>query len=241
MSFIAAAVIGVGGSLLGSVIGGNASRRAANTAANAATRASEASLALQREQWQQGRADQEPWRFAGSNALAWMQDPANSAVTPWRNFTMADYQQDPGYGFRLSEGMKGLERSAAARGGLLSGSALKGITRYGQDYASDEYSRAEQRYNANQMNQLTRGDMPYNRRAALAGIGQTSATNMANQGMAYGINAGNTAAAGINAAGQANAAGQLGQGAAWQGGINNVMSAYRDYNMMNWLRPPPSP
>jgi hypothetical protein len=54
--------------------------------------------------------------------------------------------QDPGYQFRLKEGMQGLERSAAARGGLLSGGTLKGIQRYGQDMASQEYQNAFNRY-----------------------------------------------------------------------------------------------
>jgi hypothetical protein len=57
-----------------------------------------------------------------------------------------DQNTDPGYGFRFAEGMKGLERSAAARGGLLSGATLKGITRYGQDMGSQEYQNAFNRY-----------------------------------------------------------------------------------------------
>lgn len=52
---------------------------------------------------------------------------------------LADFQADPGYQFRLSEGQKALERSAAARGGLISGGSQKELQRYGQDYASGEY------------------------------------------------------------------------------------------------------
>jgi hypothetical protein len=37
---------------------------------------------------------------------------------------MGDFTTDPGYAFRLSEGQKGLDRQAAARGGLISGGAL---------------------------------------------------------------------------------------------------------------------
>jgi hypothetical protein len=46
----------------------------------------------------------------------------------------------------MSEGVKALERSAAARGLLQSGGTLKGITRFGQDIASEEYGNAFQRY-----------------------------------------------------------------------------------------------
>ena len=58
------------------------------------------------------------------------------AIQRASNFTTA-----PGYTFRLAEGMKGVENSAAARGGLLSGAALKATQRYGQDFASNEYDR----------------------------------------------------------------------------------------------------
>ena len=230
-----AALIGGGAGILGSIIGARGSQSAAQTSANAANQASQASLALQREMWLRGLANQEPWRLAGVNALGQMQ--AAGPPQGWRNFSMTDYQQDPGYQFRLSEGLKALEHSAAARGGLLSGSTLKGAERYGQDLASQEYVAAYNRFNTNQMNELARTDMTYNRQAALAGIGQTTATSMANQGNAYGVNAGNTTAAGINAAGQANAAGILGQSNAWNNGINNAVSSYQQANMMNWLRP----
>jgi hypothetical protein len=86
-----------------------------------------------------------------------------------RDFGMQDFQQDPGYEFRMSEGMKALERSAAARGGLLSGSMLKGIQRFGQDMGSQEYQNAFNRYQVNRSNQL-------NPLQSLMGSGQ-SATN----------------------------------------------------------------
>lgn len=58
------------------------------------------------------------------------------------SFGANDFQADPGYAFRLSEGQRGLDRQAAARGGLISGSALKAASRYGQDMASQEYGNA---------------------------------------------------------------------------------------------------
>lgn len=53
--------------------------------------------------------------------------------------------QDPGYQFQLQEGQKALERSAAAKGSLLSGQTLVDITKYGQDYASTAYDQALRR------------------------------------------------------------------------------------------------
>lgn len=86
-----------------------------------------------------------------------------------RDFTLADFQKDPGYDFRLKEGMKGLESTAAARGGLLSGATLKAADRYNQDYASGEFSNAYNRFNNDRANRFAR-------LSTLAGYG-TGATN----------------------------------------------------------------
>ena len=56
-----------------------------------------------------------------------------------------DVFEDPSYQFRLNEGMKALERSAAAKGTLRTGNTLQDLMRYGQDYASQEYDKATQR------------------------------------------------------------------------------------------------
>ena len=48
-------------------------------------------------------------------------------------------QSNPAYQFRLNEGLKGVQASAAARGGLNSGRTLKELTRFGQGLASTEY------------------------------------------------------------------------------------------------------
>ncbi len=53
---------------------------------------------------------------------------------------------DPGFDWRLAQGTKALEGSAAARGGLLSGATLKGINDYAQNQASGEYSKAYDRF-----------------------------------------------------------------------------------------------
>jgi len=61
-----------------------------------------------------------------------------------------DFEADPGYQFRMDEGQRALERTAAARGNLLSGAQMKAAMRYGQDYASNEYDRGYNR-NANSL------------------------------------------------------------------------------------------
>lgn len=174
------------------LVSGAMSSSATKSAASASGDASAASIAEQQRQYDQTRADQTPWRDAGVNALAQMQGKTSPP-----KFTMADFQADPGYNFRMSEGLKALDRSASARGGLLSGAALKGITRYSQDAASQEYGNAYTRF----MGEENTG---YNRLASLAGVGQTanSAIQSAGQNM---VNSNSNSLA-TNAANQGNAA-----------------------------------
>jgi hypothetical protein len=120
-----------------------------------------------------------------------------------RDFGMSDFQQDPGYAFRLSEGQKLLDRSAAARGGLISGGALRAATRYGQDMGSQEYQNAFNRYQTNRSNQLqplgslmTLGQNAAANQGASMG---TYGTNVGNAYMGQGINQGNALLAGAQA------------------------------------------
>jgi hypothetical protein len=88
-----------------------------------------------------------------------------------RAFGTDQFEQDPGYAFRQAEGMKGLERSASARGGILSGGALKNIQRFGQDLASQEYQNAFNRYQTERAARL-------NTLGGLSGAGQSAANVM---------------------------------------------------------------
>lgn len=135
-----------------------------------------------------------------------------------RKFGINDFQADPGYQFRLSEGTKAIDRGAAARGNLFSGAAGKALTRYNQDFASNEYGNAYNRYNTDQGNK-------FNRLASLAGIGQTAT----NQTQAAGTNMANNVSSNMIGAGNAQAAGIMGVGNALGGALNN----YAQYNMMN--------
>lgn len=129
---------------------------------------------IQKEMYEQSRADLQPWREAGGRALGKMED-----ADYMRDFTAADFQADPGYQFRMSEGMKALERSAAAKGGLMGGANLKAISRFGQDLASQEYGNAYNRFNADR-------DRRFGRLSNLSGMGQQSAAQTANNAMQYG-------------------------------------------------------
>lgn len=66
------------------------------------------------------------------------------------------FYASPGYQFRFDEGQRGINANRAASGSLQSGDALRALTRYGQDYASNEFNT--------QLNQLF----------SVAGLGQTA-------------------------------------------------------------------
>ena len=200
-----------------SVIGSDAARRAGNQQADAANRAAE----LQNEQYQQTRADQMPFLEAGKTAL-------NQLVPLATNYKPFDYSAmtaDPGYGFRLSEGQKALERSAAARGGLISGSALKAATRFGQDMGSQEYTNAFNRYQTERAAQLS----PLQ---SLAGVGQTTATNLGTMGASNAANVGNLMTSGA----AASAAGGMGQAQAIGSGLGTYLNYSQGNNLVQALR-----
>lgn len=86
-------------------------------------------------------------------------------------FTLAQFQADPGYQFNLEQGQQALDRTAAAKGGVMSGAAQKAAARYSQDYASNEFNNAYNRYNTNQNNL-------YNRLSGLSTTGLSAQENL---------------------------------------------------------------
>lgn len=128
-----------------------------------------------------------------------------------RDFGMQDFEQDPGYAFRMSEGLKALDRQAAARGGLISGGALKASQRYGQDLASQEYMNAFNRYQTNRANQL----QPLE---SLMGRSQTAAQLLGTAGQNY-----------ASGAGQALQNVGMAKGSAYVGGANTLLNAIGQY------------
>lgn len=192
--------------LAGAASQSSAAKSAAQTSTDAANRAAD----LQYRMFQEQQALQEPWRQAGINALNKL-----APLMDYQKFGMDQFQADPGYGFRLSEGQKALERQAAARGGLISGAALKAASRYGQEMGSQEYQNAFNRYQAERAAQL-------NPLQSMAGLGQTSTNALTGAAGTYGSNVGNIYMQ--NAANVGNAA--LARGSAYQnalGGLTNYL------------------
>lgn len=233
----AAAIIG--GSIAGSLISADAAGEAADTQAAAAGQSaatqkaiSDQQIALQREQFERQVELQKPWREAGEQALNKL-----IPLSDYEKFGMSKFEADPGYAFRLSEGQKALERQAAARGGLISGSALKAASRYGQEMGSQEYINAFNRYQTERTARL----QPLQ---SLAGVGQTSTQQLgaAGQAMTAGItgslgNYANAASEAYGAAGQARASGYVGQANAINQGLGTYLNYTQTQNMLNRLSP----
>jgi hypothetical protein len=122
-------------------------------AASAANRAAQ----MQQEEATRARAALSPWVAAGGGAIGKVTnllglgtlktdggnyntyglDPAGAKETQQQ--ALADFETSPGYQFRMDEGSKALDRSAASRGLLRSGAQQKAITAFGQGIASEEY------------------------------------------------------------------------------------------------------
>jgi hypothetical protein len=210
MTFWVAGAV-VGSSLIGS--------RAASSAADVQAAASDRAAELQYQQFRESTALQEPWRQAGQRALTKLEGAVDYTPFSYNAFTA-----DPGYAFRLAEGQKALERSAAARGGLMSGATGKALTRYGQEMGSQEYTNAFNRYQTERAARL----QPLQ---SLAGVGQTSAQQMGQAGQTMAGNVGEALTSGA----AARASGYVGGANALTSGLGTYLNYNQGQNMINAL------
>ena len=207
---------------LSALISGITGSRAAQSAADTQAQSAREARDLAKQIYEKQVSLQEPFRTAGITAqnqlLTLLGLPGGTQGAEYgkyaRPFGMQDFQADPGYAFRLSEGMKALEASRAAKGGLLSGATGKALTRYGQDLGSQEYGNAFNRFQTERANRLT----PL---GSLTTMGQSAASNQGTVAGQYGTTAGGL----TTDIGAVQAAGQLGSAKA----ISNALSAYGNY------------
>ena len=179
-----------------SLIGGALQARSASKAAAAEREQQDKALQLQTRMYEEGVQRQQPFLTGGTEDYNRLRALMSGGPGAAQEFL----QMDPGYGFRLGEGLKALERSAAARGGLMSGATGKALQRYGQDLASQEFGNA------------------YNRLAGLANIGPSAAGVMNTLGQNYAGAAGNIYGAMGQTAGQA----QIARGSAYGNTLNQL-------------------
>lgn len=233
---IAAAGVAAAATIGGAAISSSAASSAADKQAEAAGQASDAQVqaaqiaqASQEKMYYQTRKDLQPYRQAGRFGLNRLQNQLQPGGYLSEQFGMDDFTKDPGYQFRVREGLKALDRSASAQGMQFSGRQLIGAQRYGQNMGSQEYGNAFNRFQTERTNR-------FNRLASLAGIGQTATNTLSNIGYNTGqgiantqMAAGNARASGYINAGNAAAAGQVGQANAINSALGNVGNLAMNY------------
>lgn len=212
--------------MIGSVIAGLIGQGANNAAAAGARGASQQAYADAQHQMDVNTSNASPYTNLGLSATSkigallgfgrmygeggsggqFRFDPTNAAQD--QTNALSDFYTSPGYQWRLGQGISALDRSAAAKGRLLSGGQTKAVQEYGQGLASAEYQ--------NWLDQYWKA----------AGMGQqaTGALSGTNSGLTqYGGNAlmgGAQAAGNYTVAGAHDLASGIGQG------INNMLTAY---------------
>jgi hypothetical protein len=227
-----------GATIVSGFLSADAASSAADVQAGAADRSgalqretAKEQLALQQRIYEENVARQQPFYNAGVNAL-----PELVQASKYTPFGMDQFQQDPGYAFRIKEGQKRLDRSAAARGGLISGGALKAATEYGQEMGSQEYMNAFNRYQTERAARL----QPLQ---SLTGMSQTTANTLGTAGQNYAGSSANIAgnmAANVGEAYQgaanARASGYVGGANALTSGLGTYLNYSQGQNMINSMR-----
>lgn len=205
MSFIAAAAIVGGASLVSGYMGAKAAKSAAGQIADSTAYAAD----IQKEMYEQGRKDLEPYRELGYTSLKDITERKPFLTGQFEDYK--DQYLDPSMAFRMKLGTQATERLANIGGGAISGNTLRGLTDYGQNFASTEYTNAFNRF------QTERGNI-YNTLANIAGMGQGAVNTGVQAGQTTAQNVGTLAVGGA----QAQAAGTVGAANAYSNALGNI-------------------
>lgn len=194
--------------MIGAVIGSSLiGASAASKAAKAQTAAAQNETQLQEKIYSETTARFDPYYSAGKNALAAYNYEMGLGDKPTG---YGGYTKTPGYDFALKQGTDAVQASAAAKGGLNSGAAMKALTQYGQDYATNQYGTY------------------MNRLAGISDSGQAAAANQASAGANYAAGATNA----MSGAANATSAGYIGTANALTGGLQNMIGIYNYQNQL---------
>lgn len=268
LAAIGGIVSGVGG-LVSGAMGSSAASKAADAQADAAKQAAQLqydagqkALGLEQDQWNTTQQTLNPYLQSGAGGLNALQyglgtgGSANdtgvgqgSLLTPYQSFnapTGLTEQNDPGYQARLKLGTDAIQRSAAARGGVVTGGTAKALDAYGQDYGSNEYgnvyNRALNDYTTNANNYYMGQNNQYNRLSALAGMGQQTASTLGQLGASNANSEANTITGAANNQAQslqnaaaATASGYVGGANAWSNGINGASNNLTNLALISQL------
>lgn len=195
------------GKAIGSLTGANKQAKAATQAANTQAAAADKASQIQKDMYDQTRKDLDPYMQAGKGAIGQLvgfnpssyngsnfsfNGSSNTGYSsqnlpsanqysnydgPAYNVGQFNFEESPSYQFRKQQGMDGIQSSAAAQGGLLSGSTLKALNNYNSNLASQEYGNAHNQYLQNEGLRQTEAQMGLNKYATEAGLQQQNFNN----------------------------------------------------------------
>lgn len=228
MAWVATAVVTTGA--YGSYQAGKAADKQSGAALDAASiqaASADRSADIQLQMFHEGQEATAPWRETGAQALGGLADIYGLGGEGGRERAMEAFQAGPAYQWQIDEASKASDAAAAAGGRFYGGSQMKALQNLRQNRANLEFGN------------YTKGLQ------SLAGVGQTSAGQTAQQATMVGGNvgqsymaAGNATAQGVIGAGNAAASGYINQANVMSNMMGQGMQAY-GMGMFN-KSPPPS-
>ncbi len=219
----------VGGSLISGYLGSQGSQNAANTQSQASNQATNAQLQM----YNQTQNNLAPYMNAGASVLPQLQGFAGSVP----NFGSFNWNpsNDPGYQFRLNQGLQGvMDQSTAMGGGINSGNTLKALMDYGQGQASQSYQQEFNNWLAQNSQALQGQNQAFSQLYNTAGMGQNAAAGVGSAAMQTGTNIGQN----IMGAGNASAANSIAQGNIWGSVAQNAFSPTNMNALSTYMNPP---
>ena len=214
-----------GSSLVSGVMGSRSAKKAAEQQAAAIREAT----ALQRQMFEQQRADLAPYRDVGYTALGDITERIPFFTSQFGDEQLAQYL-DPSMEFRRRLGEQTTARMLNVGGGAISGNTLRGLEEFGQNLASTEYGNAFNRFQNERTN-------IYNSLANIAGMGQQSVNTGVQASQQAASNLGQLAVGG----GQVQAAGTIGATNALTGGLQNASNMLYLQQLMRPTTPAVTP
>ena len=187
----------------------------------------------------------QPWMQAGQRGLQGLESMMGQQA-PAFNYAgrdVSDLSQDPLYAQRIAEQTQALERSGAARGGLLGGGTISSLRDMTANEMGQAYSRNVNQEQSDYQRAVSDWDREYgvrqdqmNRYADLSGVGHNQSQALGAAGQQFAANAGNImgqagrdaqqSAANLGQIGAASTAGQYG---AWGSAASGLASLAGNY------------
>lgn len=223
------AAVGIGTSVAGGVMQGQAAKAGAAAQESAAQQAQQleqqnqqAGIQFQQNEWTGQQTAEKPYQTLGqTSANAY----ANLVSHPFQAPTLAQAEATPGYQFNLQTGTQAIDENAAATGNLLSGNTGTALEKYGQGLATTTYQQAYQNalntYNTNLSAAGQGVNYGLTSTGQLGQEGQAAANNLSNL---Y-LTGGQQQASQLNNKGAAVAAGDIGQANAYSNALNGISSS----------------